>query len=296
MTVFNLPDDIFLNKAETQSPIIIHHYTATASHFRERSILHRNAVSLVISGQKTIQFAEAAVDTNDSEIHFLSSGNSISSFDISKQQAFESILIFFDDKVLADFSVVNASVIEDAQRKYQPISNRYVSIKKDDFIHSYIRSMQLIVASEKQISAAFKRIKLYELLLYLLEFHAEKFLAFINRSTVLPNEMKIRKVAEGSITENLSIEEMAFLCNVSASTFKRQFQKIYHTSPTTWFAEQKMKLAAQLLTSHKEKPGEIWFRLGYESHSNFTRSFKKHFGVSPKDFTEKMTHKEQLLS
>lgn len=296
MTVFNLPDDIFLNKAETESPIIIHHYTAATSHFRERSILHRNAVSLVISGQKTIQFAEAAVDTNDSEIHFLSSGNSISSFDISKQQAFESILIFFDDKVLADFSVINAALIEDVQRKYQHASNRYVSIKKDDFINNYIRSMQLIVGNEKQISAAFKRIKLFELLLYLLEFRTEKFLAFINRNTALPNEMKIRKVAEGNVTENLTIDEMAFLCNVSASTFKRQFQKIYNASPANWFAEQKMKLAAQLLTSHKEKPGEIWFRLGYESHSNFTRSFKKHFGVSPKDFTEKMTHKEQLLS
>ena len=88
---------------------------------------------------------------------------------------------------------------------------------------------------------------------------------------------------------------MAFLCSVSTSTFKRQFRKIYHSSPTSWFAEQKMKLAAQLLTKHNERPSEIWFKLGYETHTSFTKSFKKHFGVSPKIYIEKVTQNEQLL-
>jgi len=287
MKAFNLPDDIFSNKAELESPIIIHHYITAGNHLKEKSVLNRNSVSLVITGQKTIRFAEKAVNTNDREIHFLSSGNCISSFDIEKQTQFESILIFFDDKVLADFVVHNSTLIEKEQKKYKPIPGRYISFPKDDFITTYIQSMKLIVTSKNQISTEMKRLKLWELLLYLLESHSEVFLAFLNRGVMPHNETTIRKVVESNITENLSLEEMAFLCNVSTSTFKRQFGKIYNTSPTLWFAEQKMKLAAKYLTDYREKPGEVWFKLGYETHTSFTKSFKKYFGVSPKTYMQK---------
>ena len=287
MKVFNLPDDLFLNKAELESPIIIHHYITAGNHLKEKSVLTRNSVSLVINGQKTIRFAEKAVNTNDTEIHFLSSGNCISSFDIEKQTQFESILIFFDDKLISDFVVHNKTLIEKEQKKYNTAPGRYVSLRKDDFIDTYIQSLKFIVTNKKKISTEMKRLKLWELLLYLLENHSEKFLAFLNRDVVPHNETVIRRVVESNITENLSLDEMAFLCNVSTSTFKRQFGKIYNTSPTLWFAEQKMKLAAKYLTDYREKPGEVWFKLGYETHTSFTKSFKKYFGVSPKTYMQK---------
>ena len=139
------------------------------SALKEKSVLDRNAVSLVINGQKTIRFAEKAVNTNDREIHFLSSGNCISSFDIEKQTQFESILIFFDDKVLSDFVVDNTTLIEKEQQKYNPEPARYISIPKDDFINTYIQSLRLIATNKKKISTQMKRLKLWELLLYLLE-------------------------------------------------------------------------------------------------------------------------------
>jgi AraC-like DNA-binding protein len=294
MKIFELPDDIFSNQAELAAPIIIHPYSTNTSVFREKSVLHRNAISLVISGQKTIRFAEMAVHTNDKEIHFLSSGNNIATFDISKQKEFKSILIFFDDKELTDFSLNNSVLIDNDQKKYNPTPGRYVSFEKDDFIRNYIQSIELIVSSKKQVSTEMKRLKLWELLLYLLETRPKVFLSFLYRGQAVTNEMTIRKVVEGNITENLTIDEMAFLCNVSTSTFKRQFGKIYNASPAEWFLEQKMKMAAQLLILQKERPGEIWFKLGFETHAGFTKSFKKHFGVSPKGYSERLTHKEQF--
>ncbi len=294
MKIFNLPDDIFSNKAELADSIIIHPYSTKTSAFREKSVLQRNAISLVISGQKTIRFAEMAVHTNDKEIHFLSTGNNIATFDISKQKEFKSILIFFEDKELADFSLSNSALIDNAQKKYNPTPGRYISFEKDDFIRNYIQSMELIVSSNRQALMAMKRLKLRELLLYLLENKPKEFLSFLYRGKTVLNEMTIRKVVECNITENLTLDEMAFLCNVSTSTFKRQFGKIYNASPAEWFLEQKMKMAAQLLTLHKERPGEIWFKLGFETHTGFTKSFKKHFGVSPKDYTESLTRREQF--
>jgi len=284
MKIFNLPDDIFLDKKILDSSIIIHHYTANADSFKERSILNRNAISLVINGQKTMHFAEKTVYTNDKEIHFLSAANCIASMDISRNKIFESILIFFDDKELTDFYISNSAFIDKVSNSHKLPAQPYIAFEKDNFINNYILSLLLILKSSTPFSLQMKRLKLQELLLYLLENRPAALLRFQNKKTLFDYELTIRKAVESNLSSNLTLDEIAFLCNVSTSTFKRQFKKIYDASPNEWLLEQRMKLAAQMLTKHKEKPGEIWFKLGFETHSGFTRSFKKHFGVAPKNY------------
>jgi AraC-like DNA-binding protein len=294
MKIHNLPRDIFSagRGPVADDSIIIHPFTSTRDTVREKAILDRNAISLVIEGQKTMTFTETTVHPNDREIHFLSAGHCIASVDISNETVFRSILIFFDDKELADFFLDNAAFIEKAMRTTKVKPSAYVAFRKDEFITHYIDSLALILKKDARLSIRMKRIKLQEILLYLLENHTQGFLAFRNRVQLGSTELAIRRVVESNLVNNLSIDEMAFLCNLSASTFKRQFRTIYGESPTTWFIAQKMQLAARLLTKQKEKPAEIWFKLGFETHSGFTKSFKKHFGVAPKDYTEGLTFQD----
>ena len=94
MNIFNLPEDIFPDKNGTDT-IIIHDYLAPAGFFSGKSVLHKNAVSLVISGRKTMHFAEKMVHIEADEFHFLSSGNCLVSMKLSDRNEFRSILIFF---------------------------------------------------------------------------------------------------------------------------------------------------------------------------------------------------------
>jgi AraC-like DNA-binding protein len=281
MKVFNLPDDIFLDKTALDSSIIIHHYCSNSGNFKEKSILHRNAISLVISGQKTMNFLEKAVYTNDKEIHFLSAGNCIASMDTSMQNVFESILIFFDNKELVEFYVANASFIDKFKKNCTSGESGYISFNKDNYIVNYINSLQLTLSKNGQLSEKMKRLKLQELLLYLLENHTETFLSFRNPDTISQTELTIRKVVDANVLSKLTIDDMAFLCNLSTSSFKRYFNKIFNASPNAWLLERKMSIAAQMLKANKEKPGEIWFKLGFETHTGFTKAFKKQFGQSP---------------
>jgi AraC-like DNA-binding protein len=292
MKVFNLPQDAVADKSTAGSSIIFQPFTATKSTLKEKAILDRNAISLVLSGQKTMCFPEKTVYANDKEIHFLSAGNCVASIDISTQKEFKSILIYFDDAELADFFRVNAGFIEKATRRLRVGSSAYVAFRKDAFIDHYIDSIQLILQNGGDRSLPMKRIKLQELLLYLLENHTQQFLAVQNRGQLSSLELTIRKVVESNLLSNLTIDEMAFLCNQSPSTFKRQFKKIYSASPNSWILARRMELAAQLLTKKKEKPAEIWFKLGFETHSGFTKSFKKHFGVAPKDYKGKLAFQD----
>ncbi|WP_431212675.1 helix-turn-helix domain-containing protein [Puia sp. P3] len=289
MKIHNLPQDISSAGPTADNSIIIHAFNSARNVVREKTVLDCNAISLVIEGEKTMTFTETTVSPNDREIHILSAGRCIASVDISRQKTFRSILIFFDDKELADFFLQNAAFIEKAMRSAKVKPSAYVAFGKDEFINHYIDSLTLMLKNAAHLSLPMKRIKLQELLLYLLENHTRAFLAFKNRAQLGSTEMIIRKVVESNLVNNLGIDEMAFLCNLSASTFKRQFNRIYGESPNTWILAQKMQLAAQMLARQKEKPAEIWFKLGFETHSGFTKSFRKHFGVAPKDYKKRLT-------
>jgi AraC-like DNA-binding protein len=53
---------------------------------------------------------------------------------------------------------------------------------------------------------------------------------------------------------------------------------------------------AKSLLLQNENPSEVFYKVGYESHSSFSQSFKRVQGISPKKFQERnLTVPEQLL-
>ncbi len=284
MDVFNLPQDIFPHIDTLSESIIIHDYTAKMGSFKGRSILHRNAISLVLHGRKTMHFSEKTVIVNESEFHFLSCGNCMVSMDLPKRDIFRSILIFFDDKTLAEFYLKYDSIISALKRDKKIRYEAYLSFKKDDFVNNYISSLALLTQSKKRISAEMKLLKFEELMLHLLEKYPDMILSFQPGSVKEFDDLEIRRIVEANVTSNLNVEELAFLCNVSLSTFKRRFTKIYHTTPNKWLLQRRMEMAANLLNSSKEKPSDVFYKVGYENHSSFTKSFKQIFGITPKEY------------
>jgi AraC-like DNA-binding protein len=127
------------------------------------------------------------------------------------------------------------------------------------------------------------QIKLEELLLYLLHTDAAKLQSF---SLIAKDEedMRFRKAAESHIATPISVEELAFLCNTSLSTFKRKFLKMYGTSPQRWLVRQKMQLAANLLKQPHERPGSVYEQVGYTNQSSFILAFKNAYGKTPKEY------------
>ena len=71
---------------------------------------------------------------------------------------------------------------------------------------------------------------------------------------------------------------------MSISTFKREFEKHFHNSPSKWFQEKRLEHAAYLLKNKNKRPSDIFEEVGYESLSNFTQAFKQKFRVTPKQY------------
>jgi len=287
MTIFKLPEDIFPGNKGAEENIIFHHYAAPAGSFHGRSILSKNAISLVISGEKTMHFAEKKVTVKDDEFHFLSSGNCLVSMKLNERIPFKSILIFFDNMTLSNFYLKYNRQIEKIRAGHKISTELYLAFKKDGFILNFIDSLKLLFQKKANISTEMKQLKFEELMLHLLEVYPEKILSFQPATINEMGDFEIRKAVESNITNNISVEELAFLCNVSLSTFKRRFAKIFGTSPNKWILLKRMEIAKQLLQNNNEKPGNIFYKIGYENHSSFTKSFKQTFGLTPQDFQKK---------
>jgi AraC-like DNA-binding protein len=71
---------------------------------------------------------------------------------------------------------------------------------------------------------------------------------------------------------------------MSVSTFKREFEKHFRSTPSKWFQEKRLEHAAFLLKNNSKRPSDIFEEIGYETLSNFTQAFKLKFGLTPKQY------------
>ncbi len=85
----------------------------------------------------------------------------------------------------------------------------------------------------------------------------------------------------GAYAEQMTIDELAKLCNTSSSTFRRVFKESMGESPMDFVHGIRMKAATQLLREDVYAINQIAMMVGYDSLSSFNRQFKKRKGMSP---------------
>jgi AraC-like DNA-binding protein len=292
MSITYLPQDIF-PAAENFDGIIFHNYSAPVGSFKGKSILNMNAISLVLSGEKTLLFADQSIFIKDDEFHFLSAGHCLASMQLSDKNIFSSILIFFDNKILADFYLKYDALLTKLKGRQKITPEPYIGFKKDAFVLNFIDSLKLLFKNGTDFSYEMKLLKFEELMLHVLQKHPLQILSFQTNKRNDLDDFEIRKAVETNIPNNISVEELAFLCKLSLSTFKRRFTKLYGTSPNKWILRRRMEMARDLLLHYDQKPSEVYYKVGYENHSSFTQSFRQTFGITPKDFQSQQLNVEQ---
>jgi signal transduction histidine kinase/DNA-binding response OmpR family regulator/sugar lactone lactonase YvrE len=88
-------------------------------------------------------------------------------------------------------------------------------------------------------------------------------------------------------TEDFAVETFASEMAVSRATLNRKIKAITGTSPKAFIRSMRMKRAAQLLASSDLPINEIFFKVGFYDASNFSRVFKKTYGITPSEYRER---------
>ena len=239
-------------------------------------------IDVILMGRKTIMDVSNISSLETGELMILSKGSYLIHQALPENGLFKSIVLYFRNEFLADFFIKYGKPTEKGKHTDK---TSFLKYKQDAFIKNYIHSLQVLMQSPKIYSPEFKALKAEELLVYLLHHDPGK-LWSLSVMAKDNEEMTVRKVAESKIGTPITVEELAFLCNTSLSSFKRRFIKIYGLPPQKWMVQQKMKMAVALLKHPDERPGSVFERVGYENHSSFTKAFKYQYGITPKAFQE----------
>lgn len=81
-----------------------------------------------------------------------------------------------------------------------------------------------------------------------------------------------------------TVESMAETAAMSRSAFAEHFAESFGRSPMSFVNHVRMQRAAQLLRVDNLSIDEISRTVGYSSRSHFSRAFRDHSGLPPKDF------------
>lgn len=99
----------------------------------------------------------------------------------------------------------------------------------------------------------------------------------------------IRRI-ESHYTENLSVDRLAAEANMSVSAFHHNFKAITSTSPLQYLKSFRLHKARLLMLHDGIKASTAALQVGYESPSQFSREFKRYFGVTPGEDSARRRH------
>ena len=96
-----------------------------------------------------------------------------------------------------------------------------------------------------------------------------------------PGKVDLAEFMEQHFLYNLPLEKFGYLTGRSLTTFKKDFQAIFKTTPGRWLTRKRLEHAHYQIAVNHRKPAEIFIEAGFENLSHFSFAFKKHFGYTP---------------
>jgi AraC-like DNA-binding protein len=282
MSEHALPFNVVPGKQD-DGEISIHRYRTSKPAARAKIMLQQHLITFLLDGEKTVHFAGAQVTVKPHQFVMLAAGNCLMSEKVAAENAdYHSIILFFDSKLLSDFFSRHAILI--GKRTKQSDNHPFLLFEKDEFLINFTRSLDCMLDGDKPIYHGLRKVKLEELFLYLAVQYPGHIQQIGQMSYGANDDLLVRQAVTSHIDNNITVEELAFLCNMSLSTFKRRFARIYGNSPNRWLLEKRMERAAKMLRQDDRKASEIYYELGYENLSSFIQSFKQFYGITPKQY------------
>ena len=92
---------------------------------------------------------------------------------------------------------------------------------------------------------------------------------------------EIKRIILADLQVHHSIGYLAEKAGMSESRLKECFKAVVNTSLYAYLKKQRLLLAETLLAQNDKTLQQVGKLTGFKHYSNFTRDFKKHFGITP---------------
>ncbi len=247
-----------------------------------------NYIFYVVSGKKTFHTLEGSVTLQSGAIAFIKKGACI--IEQFYEEAFCIVAFIMPDSFIRSFLKDYATGKPAVVSETPPV----IEVYGDEMIKSFYQSIIPYFVSASTVPEEILELKFRELLLHLLHNPANEELHKYFLSIKGQETTAIPEIMEKNFAYNLGIEAYAKLTNRSISSFKRDFQAIYKTTPGKWLIEKKLARAKKLLLQSEDSIANVAFESGFENTAHFSRLFKQKTGSTPMEFRKRAAEKTPL--
>ena len=278
--IVQLPDD-FRGRSQcvSNTSVTVYPYRSAEEVVKSKVHLQAFLFSFLLEGTKFVHLLGDQATVHADSFLLLKPTNCLMTERFKVGEEYQSLLCFFESDLLNDFAAKHQLALDTAVQ-----SPEFLQLPIDDFVRHFIASLQVLLAQPSAKASAIWTLKVEELLLYLISQYGDQVVAFLMSSPVGDVDAGFQRTIEANVDNKLSLDELAFLCKMSLSSFKRKFRALYQESPARWFQKQRLQKAKLLLTHYQQSPSEVYEEAGFENFSSFSQAFKKEFGQSPKAF------------
>ena len=208
-------------------------------------------------------------------------------------QRYEAIAVHFYPEVLNRIYENEIPAFLKDKKKNAP-QNGMTKVKTDEILRRFVDSMLFYFENPGLVTEELLVLKIKELLLILSQTQNAPAVIEILSNLFSPTTFSFKEIIEKHLFSNITIEGLAVLCNLSVSSFKREFKKVYNTTPANYLKNKKIEKAKQMLQVSDQNISGIAYDCGFTSLAHFSKSFKEKYGETPSQF--KLNQKNKLLS
>lgn len=162
----------------------------------------------------------------------------------------------------------------------------FKTVNSSPLVSDFVESLQFYFKNPQLVNNEVLELKIKELILFLLKTDSSNTIEDLFLDLFTPKNMSIIDVVRNHIFSDLSVSSLAELCNLSLSSFNRNFQNLYGQTPASYLKEKRLLRAKDLLTHSNLTITEVSFQSGFNDLAHFSRSFKKAFQMSPRVYRE----------
>lgn len=157
-------------------------------------------------------------------------------------------------------------------------------INNDFLINKYIETLLFYFENPALVNEEILILKLKEIIILLSQTQNADAVQLILAQLFSPEVYSFKQVVEANIFSPITIEKLADYCNLSLSSFKREFSKVYPDSPANYIKTKRLEKACELLLKTNNRITDIAYDCGFNDLAHFTKSFHDKYSASPTQF------------
>jgi len=164
-------------------------------------------------------------------------------------------------------------------------------INNDFLIQKYIEGLLFYFETPALVNDDILILKLKEIIILLSQTQNAETVNVILSQLFSPVTYSFKQIIEANLFSQVSVEDLAQKTNLSVSSFKREFAKLYGNSPASYIKNKRLERASELLLTSDNRITDIAFECGFNDLANFTKSFHNKYNTSPTNYRLNQMHK-----